>query len=197
MYPKKINDLIESFKMFPGIGQRTAERLAFSVLEMEKDNIDYFSDSIISAKYNIVRCEKCNNYSDEKICNICRNNERNKSIICIVDDPKSVFLFEKLKSFDGYYFVLDALISPLDGVGPEDIGINKLLKNLENNNYKEVLMAVKPTIEGETTSLYIKKILSDKNYVVTRIASGVPIGADIEYVDSLTLQKAIEDRRKL
>lgn len=197
MYPKKINDLIEAFKLLPGIGKRTAERLSFSLIEMDKNNVDFMVKSMQEAINGIHRCNVCNNYTDDEVCPICSDSERNKEIICIVDDPKNVFLFERLNSYKGYYFVLFGLISPIDGIGPDDIGVNKLIERINGHDFKEVLIAVKPSIEGETTSLYIKKILENYGIKVTKIASGVPMGADIEYIDSLTLQKAIEDRREV
>lgn len=196
-YPKSINNLIESFKKLPGIGEKTAERLTFSFLTMDNEVADFFSKSIIDVKASIKRCSKCNNITEEEICNICSDKSRNKNIICVVEDPKSVFLFENLGTFNGYYYVLSGLISPLDGINPEDINLDKLLKRIEEEKIEEVIVAVKPSIEGETTALYIHKILKDKNIIVTKIAHGVPLGADMEYIDSLTLEMALEDRKQI
>ena len=195
MYPETIKNLVESFKFLPGIGEKTAERLAFSVLELDDEQVEMFSSSLIEMKDKIHRCEKCNTLTDNNICSICSDLTRNEKILCVVEDSKSVFLFEKIGLFNGKYHVLDALISPLDGINPEDIGLSKLLDRIKNDKFEEIIFAFKPSIEGETTSLYIKKILDDLNIKITRLASGVPIGADMEYVDSLTLERALADRK--
>ena len=195
MYPESIRCLIESFKYLPGIGEKTAERLAFSVLNMEEEQVELFSSSLMDVINNVHKCPICNSLTDSDICSICSDPTRDSKILCIVEDSKSVFLFEKLGMFRGKYHVIDGLISPLDGVNPEDIGLNKLLDRLNEENFEEIVFALKPSIEGETTSLYIKKILEGMDIKVTRLASGLPIGADIEYVDSLTLERAINDRK--
>ena len=195
MYPETIKNLVESFKFLPGIGEKTAERLAFSVLELDDEQVEMFSSSLIEMKNKIHKCEKCNTLTDNDICSICSDLTRNEKILCVVEDSKSVFLFEKIGLFNGKYHVLDALISPLDGINPEDIGLSKLLDRIKNDKFEEIIFAFKPSIEGETTSLYIKKILADLNIKITRLASGVPIGADMEYVDSLTLERALADRK--
>ena len=195
MYPDSIRCLIESFKSLPGIGEKTAERLAFSVLDMEEEQVELFSTSLMDVINTIHKCPICNSLTDSEICSICSDSSRENKILCIVEDSKSVFLFEKLGMFRGKYHVIDGLISPLDGVNPEDIGLNKLLDRLNEEKFEEIVFALKPTIEGETTSLYIKKILEGMDIKVTRLASGLPIGADIEYVDSLTLERAINDRK--
>lgn len=197
MLPNSINDLIESFKLLPGIGAKTAERLAFSIIDMDESNIDFFSDSLVNAKKNIKHCRICNTLTDEDECYICNDKNRNNEILCVLDDSKNVFLFEKMGIFKGKYHVLDGLISPLDGINPEDIGINKLLERIKKERFKEILFAFKPSIEGETTSLYIKKILDGTEIKVTRLASGVPMGADMEYIDELTLERAMADRKEI
>lgn len=197
MYPNSIKNLIESFKFLPGIGEKTAERLAFAVLDLDDDQATFFSNSIESIKKNIHKCPICNTLTDDDFCFVCRNKLRNGDVLCVVDDTKSVFLFEKLGMFNGYYHVLDGLISPLDGINPEDIGLDKLIDRITKEKYKEIIFAFKPSIEGETTALYIKRILSDMDIVVTRLASGLPIGADMEYVDSLTLERALVDRKEI
>ncbi len=193
-YPKTINNLIESFKALPGIGSKTAERLALSVLNLEDETIALFSESLNNIKTKIKRCTVCNNITEDETCEICQNKNRNKKIICVVDEVKSVVLFEKLGSYNGLYHVLTGLISPLEGINPEDINIKDLVKRIEKEKTEEIIIAVKPTIEGETTSLYISKILENKNVKVTRIAHGIPLGADIEYIDALTLEMALENR---
>ena len=195
MYPDSIKSLIESFKCLPGIGEKTAERLAFSVLGLEDEQIELFSSSLLEVKDKIGKCVHCNTLTDSDECFVCKDPTRDSHLLCIVEDSKSVFLFEKLGMFHGKYHVLDGLISPLDGVNPEDIGLNKLLDRIQNEHFDELIFAFKPSIEGETTALYIKKILDGYNIKITRLASGLPIGADMEYVDSLTLERALSDRK--
>lgn len=197
MYPDSLKNLIESFKYLPGIGEKTAERLAFAVLEFDEDQCELFSQSLLDVKRKIKKCFICNTLTENDVCFVCSNNLRDNEILCVVDDTKSVFLFEKLGMFNGYYHVLDGLISPLDGVNPEDIGLNKLIERISKDKFKEIILAFKPSIEGETTALYIKKILSDMDVVVSRLASGLPIGADMEYVDKLTLERALIDRKEI
>ncbi len=195
MYPDSIKSLIESFKYLPGIGEKTAERLAFSVLELEEEQIEMFSSSILEVSEKIHKCPICNTLTDLEKCYICSDSTREEDLLCVVEDSKSVFLFEKLGMFHGKYHVLDGVISPLEGVNPEDIGLSKLLDRIEKEKFKEIIFAFKPSIEGETTALYIKKVLDGMNIKITRLASGVPIGADMEYVDSLTLERALKDRK--
>lgn len=197
MYPTSITNLIESFKLLPGIGEKTAERLVFSLLDMEEENIEFFADNLKELPKKIKRCERCNSITEDKICNICADDTRNNNVLCVIDDVKNIFLFEKMNVFSGRYHVLDGLISPIDGINPEDIGIEKLLERIKKEKYQEIIFAFKPSIEGETTSLYIKKVISDTNIKVTRLASGLPMGADIEYVDSLTLERALNDRTEI
>lgn len=196
-YPNTIKNLIECFRKLPGIGEKTAERLALATLHLDSNIIHLFSESLENTKRKIRRCEICNNLSEDTICDICKDTNRNHQIICVVEDPKFVSLFEKLGSFHGVYHVLDGLISPLDGINPEDIKISSLIERIDRDQIEEVIIAVKPSIEGETTSLYILKLLENKNVVVSKIAHGVPLGADMDYIDSLTLEMALEDRKKL
>lgn len=195
MYPDSIKSLVESFKYLPGIGEKTAERLAFSILELEDEQIEMFSDSLKEVKDKIHKCKECNTLTDEDLCFVCNDVTRDNKVLCVVEDTKSVFLFEKLGMFHGKYHVLDGLISPLEGINPEDIGLSKLMDRINKDKYEEIIFAFKPGIEGETTALYIKKILEDLNIKITRLATGVPMGADIEYIDSLTLERAIKDRK--
>ena len=197
MYPESLQDLIEAFKLLPGIGEKTAERLSFYILNMDSDQSAFISNSITNAKEKLHKCPICSNITDQEKCIICSSYNRDESILCIVEDCRNIFLFEKTGSYRGLYHVIDNLISPLDGINPEDIGIEKLVKRIENSRFNEIIIAVKPTIEGETTSLYIKKILEGLKIKVTRIASGIPLGADIEYIDSLTLERALVDRKEL
>lgn len=193
-YPKTILNLIECFKKLPGIGEKTAERLALSTIDMDYTMIELFSDSLRDIKTKIKRCSVCNNLSEEDECEICKDNSRNNSVLCVVEEPKNVILFEKLNIFDGYYHVLDGLISPIDGINPEDINISSLIDRVKNNEVKELILALKPSIEGETTSLYISKLLEGNDVKITKIAYGIPMGAEMDYVDSLTLELALENR---
>lgn len=193
-YPSTILNLIECLKKFPGIGEKTAERLALSLLDMEDDVLDLFSKSLKDVKTKIKRCSICNNLSEEDKCEICKNKDRNTKTICVVEEPKNVILFEKLNIFDGYYHVLDGLISPIDGINPEDINISSLIDRVKKDNVTELILALKPSVEGETTSLYISKLLEKTDVKITKIAYGIPMGAEMDYVDSLTLELALENR---
>lgn len=195
-YPKTIQNLIECFKSLPGVGEKTAERLALALLNFDEEKINLFSTSISDIKKKIKRCRICNNLSDEDECEICKNkNLRNTDVICVVEEPKNVILFEKVGTFNGLYHVLDGLISPLDGINPEDINIGSLIKRVKEEKPKEVIIALKSSIEAETTTLYIKKMLEGLDVNVTKLAQGVPIGVDMEYLDSMTLEMAFEDRK--
>ena len=195
--PESIKKMIESFKMLPGIGERTAERLAFSILEFDDEQIALFSDSINDVTNKIKKCSICNTLTENEVCKICNDNTRNNDILCVVDDVKNVFLFEKMGMFDGYYHVLDGLISPMDGINPEDIGLEKLIDRIKKNNFKEIIFAFNPSIEAETTAMYIKRILDGTDIFFSRLASGVPMGANMEYIDSLTLERALNDRKEV
>ncbi len=197
MYPSSIKNLIESFKYLPGIGEKTAERMAFAVLNLDKDQVESFASNMVEMKNNIHKCKICNNLTEDEVCNICSNESRNKKSLVVVDDPKTVFVFENLGIYKGLYHVLDGLISPIDGVNPEDVGISQLVDRVNNGNFDEIIFAFKPSIEGETTALYIKRVLSGMNIKFSRLASGVPMGADMEYVDSLTLERALSDRKEI
>lgn len=197
MYPDSIKNLIESFKYLPGIGEKTAERLAFSVLELEEEQVELFVESLSDVNEKVHKCVVCNTLTENEKCYICSDESRDNKVLCVVEDTKNVFLFEKLGMFQGKYHVLEGLISPLDGVNPEDIGLDKLIDRITNEKFEEIIFAFKPSIEGETTSLYIKRILDGLNIKTTRLASGVPIGADMEYVDSLTLERALNDRKEI
>lgn len=197
MYPKSIQNLIECFRKLPGIGEKTAERLALASLEMEEDTISKFAQSLIDSHTKIKRCKICNHLTESEVCEICSNKNRNQSLICVVEEPKNVILFEKVGSYNGVYHVLGGLISPLDGVGPDDIEINSLIKRVQEKDIQEVIIAVKPSIEGETTTLYISKLLKDKNVIVSKIAHGVPLGSDMEYIDFLTLELALSERKNI
>ena len=196
-YPTTIQNLIECFQKLPGIGEKTAERLALSTLNFEQETIDVFSESLKNTKTKIKKCSRCNNLAEDDLCEICKDDSRDAKLLCVVESPKNIMLFEKLGTFHGYYHVIDGLISPLDGINPEDIKIESLIDRIEKDKIKEVIIAVKPSIEGETTSLYILKLLEKKDVVVSKIAHGVPLGADMDYIDTLTLEMALEDRKKI
>ncbi len=195
MYPNSIKKLIESFKYFPGIGEKTAERLAFSVLSLEKEQVDDLSNNIKMIKEKVTRCKICNNLCEEEVCSICKDKDRNNELLCVVEDPKTAFSIEKLGIYNGYYHVLNGLISSFNGINPNELRLDLLIDRITKNKYKEIIIAVKQCIEGEMTSLYIKNVLNDMNIKVTRIASGIPMGADMEYIDSLTLEKAFDNRK--
>lgn len=196
-YPRTLQNLIECFQKLPGIGEKTAERLALSTLKLDQEVINVFSESLKDTKTKIKKCSICNNYSEEDTCEICRDSSREQDVLCVVEDPKNIIMFEKIGTFNGKYHVINGLISPLDGINPEDIHIPQLLERIKNEDIKEVILAVKPSVEGETTSLYISKMLANTNVLVSKIAHGVPLGADIDYVDSLTLELALENRKKI
>lgn len=193
-YPKTIKDLIECFKKLPGIGEKTAERLALSTLEIDSEVLDLFSETLKNVQTKIKRCNKCNNLSEEDLCEICKMANRDVNTICVVEDVKNVMIFEKVGTYRGLYHVLDGLISPLDGINPSDINISSLIERIKKEDIKEIILALKPSIEGETTSLYISKLLEKEDVKITKIAHGIPIGVDMEYIDTLTLEMALEDR---
>ena len=197
-YTKSLENLIDCFKMLPGIGEKNAERLAFSVLKFDDDQLNNFSKSLNDVHTKIHKCVVCNNLTeDNEKCNICNDKLRDESIICVVENTKNLVMFEKANIFNGKYHVLEGLISPLEGINPEDIKINQLINRVKDGNIKEIILALNPSMEGETTSLYISKMLEGLNLKVTKIAAGVPVGADMEYLDSITIQRALEGRTEL
>ncbi len=196
-YPDSLNELIESFKKLPGIGEKTAERLAFSVMNMDNDTVILFSNSLKNVKNKIKRCTICGNITENNICDICKNEARDNNIICVVEDAKNVISLEKMGTYNGKYHVLNGLISPMDGKGPDDISIDSLISRVKKDDIKEVIIAISPTLEGETTSLYITKLLENTKVVVSKIAYGIPMGADMEYLDPMTLSMALLNRNKV
>ena len=198
LYPKSLENAINSFKKLPGVGEKSAERYALSLLDLDEKEIEDFSKSVKEVKESIKTCSICGHLTDKDVCDICSDKNRNDNLICVVEDYKSVFMFEKTGTFNGKYHVLNGLISPIDGVYPEDINISGLVDRIgEDNKDAEIIIALKPTIEGETTTLYIKKILEKKNIKVSRLSYGIPIGVDIDYIDSLTLDRALVDRKEI
>ncbi len=193
--PKSFEHLMNSLTILPGVGEKTAERFVYSIYNNDIQEIENLSEALINFKKNIRICEKCGCLSDDNICNICLNEKRDKTTLCIVEDSKSVFFIEKTGKYNGLYHVINGLISPIDGIGPEDLNVSNLVSNRINNKIKEVIIALNPTIEGEVTSLYIKKILEKHNVKVSRLSYGIPMGTDIEYLDPIMITKAWEDRK--
>ncbi len=197
IYPNSLEKLISFYKKLPTIGEKSAERLALATIELDEDEIIDFSNDIVLAKKNLVPCKNCNNLTDQEICPICKDEGRNKSLICVIEDYKSVFSFEKAGNYNGTYHVLNGLISPMKDIKPEDINISSLVKRVEKLDNPEIILALKSSIEGETTTLYIKKIFEGKKVIISRLSYGIPMGAEIDYLDILTLDKALEDRKIL
>lgn len=197
MYPESIKQLIDSFKCLPGIGAKSAERLAFYMLDFDKEKLTNFADAICSVRDKICRCSVCGNIADCDICCICSNCNRDNSILFVVEKSKDIILFEKLAVYNGKYHVLNGLISPLDGIGPNEINLAKLIERVSLGDINEIVLAIKPSIEGETTMQYIKKLLEEFDVKVSKMATGLPIGTDIEYIDSMTLEMAIDERKNM
>lgn len=197
MYPNSLVDLIDYFKKFPGIGEKTAERLAFSVLNFNDEEVLDFSNALCNAKKNIRHCSVCGTLTENDLCFVCSDNSRSNDSILVVENSKDVFLFEKLGNYNGFYHVLGGLISPIDEIGPDDLSIDLLINRVKKNNIKEVVLAIRSGIEADTTALYIKKLLENVGVSVTRIANGIPIGADMEYIDVLTLETALNNRKEV
>lgn len=196
-YPEPISKLIDSFMKLPGIGPKTASRLAFFVLTMQEDTVLNFAKALIDAKRNLGYCSVCGNITDVDPCHICQDSQRDRSTICVVQDPKDVIAMEKMRDYHGLYHVLQGAISPMDGIGPEDINVPSLLKRLQNEEVQELILATNPTIEGEATAMYISRLVKPSGIRTTRIAHGLPVGGDLEYADEVTLSKALEGRREL
>lgn len=196
-YPESLNNLINSLKKLPSIGEKSAERLAFAIMNMDDEDINLFSSSILDVKSKIKKCSICGNITESEKCNICTNEDRDDSIICVVEDSKNIITLEKMGSYNGKYHVLNGLISPINGRGPNDIEITTLVNKVKNNKVKEVIIAISPTLEGETTALYISKLLESTNVLVSKIAYGIPMGADMEYLDPMTLSMALNNRNKI
>ena len=196
-YSTPIARLIEEFSKLPGIGRKTAQRLAFYVIAMPNEEVEIISEAILEAKTSVRYCSICANLTDQEVCNICKDKRRDPSVICVVEDPRDVVAMEKTKEFHGYYHVLQGVISPLEGVGPEEIRIKELLARLASDEVKEIILATNPNIEGEATAMYLAKLLKPMGINITRIAYGIPVGGDLEYADEITLSKALEGRRKL
>ena len=196
-YSTSIEKLIESFEKLPSIGHKTATRLAFHMLNLNEESTKEFINSIIEAKKNLKYCSKCFNITETDPCPICSSPKRDQSTICVVEDVKDVVAMEKTHEFKGVYHVLHGSISPMNGIGPEDIKIKELLERLRDTDVKEIIIATNPRVEGEATAIYLSKLIKPIGIKVTRIAHGIPVGGDLEYTDEVTLSKALEGRREL
>ncbi len=197
-YPEAISRLIESFTKLPGIGPKTAVRLAFHVLDMEEDDVLMFGKALVSAKRDIAYCSVCGNITDQDPCYVCTDKHRNRTIVCVVQDSRDVIAMEKMRDYQGLYHVLHGAISLMEGIGPEDINVSSLLTRLQADEaITEVILATNPNIEGEATAMYLSRLLKPTGIRITRIAHGLPVGGDLEYADEVTLSRAMEGRREL
>lgn len=196
-YPRPLGKLINELSKLPGIGGKTAQRLAFHILSMEDREAEGLANSILEAKQTMKYCSVCGNLTDHDPCSICEDQTRRQDVICVVESPRDVMAMERIKEFDGLYHVLHGAISPMDGVGPEDINLKQLIVRLQNSDVKEIILATNPNIEGEATAMYIARLIKPSGIKVSRIANGIPVGGDLEYADEVTLLKAMEGRREL
>lgn len=194
-YSEPIARLIEAFSKLPGVGRKTAQRFAFHVINMPQEEVKTLAEAILSVKQNLTYCKVCCNISDKEICSICESPHRSDAILCVVEDPRDVAAMERTKEFDGKYHVLHGTISPMDSITPDMLKIKELVQRMGSEQIKEVIMATNPTIDGEATAMYIARLLKPFGVKVTRIAHGLPVGADIEYADEMTISKALENRR--
>ena len=197
IYSPSIEKLIEAFERLPSIGHKTAARLAFHMLNSSEEEINNFVNAITNAKKNLKYCSKCFNISDTDPCIICSNPKRDESIICVVEHVRDIIAMERTHEFNGVYHVLHGSISPMNGVGPEDIKVKELLARLTDGKVKEIILATNPRVEGEATAMYLSKLIKPLGIKVTRIARGIPVGGDLEYTDEITLMQALEGRREL
>jgi len=195
-YSPSIEKLIESFEKLPSIGHKTAVRLAFHMLDLNEEDTNSFINSILNAKANLKYCNSCYNISDTDPCPICSSPKRDGSVICVVEDVRDIMAMERTHEFKGVYHVLHGTISPMNGIGPEDIKIKELLNRIGSGDIKEIIIATNPRVEGEATAIYLSKIIKPLGIKVTRIAHGIPVGGDLEYTDEITLSKALEGRRE-
>ena len=196
-YPKPLNKLINELSRLPGIGGKTAQRLAFHILSMSDGDAFRLSDSIREAKEQMRYCSVCGNLTDVDPCAICSDTDRDPSVICVVESPRDVIAMEKIREFKGYYHVLHGTISPMDGIGPDDINLKSLVLRLQDERVQELIIATNPTIEGEATAMYIARLIKPSGIKVSRIAHGIPVGGDLEYIDEVTLLRALEGRVEL
>ena len=197
VYTGPITRLIEEFSKLPGVGRKTAQRLAFHIINMNTNDVEALSKAIIDAKREIRYCSICCNITDTDPCSMCSNKSRDSSVICVVEDPRDVAAMERTREFKGQYHVLNGVISPMDGIGPDMLKIKELIQRIGNQEDKEIIMATNPTIEGEATAMYIARLVKPMGIKVTRIAHGLPVGGDLEYADEVTISKALEGRREI
>ncbi len=197
LYIKSIENLLNEFRKLPGIGPKSAKRIVFFLLNLSSDQIAKFSRSMIEMKEKARFCKDCFNLTEEETCQICRDQSRNRKQICIVEEVSDVVVIEKTGQYQGLYHVLGGLLSPIENIGPDDIRIPRLVQQIRKGSVEEVIMALNPTVEGESTAMYIKKILLPAEVRITRLASGLPVGGDLEYADEVTIGRAITDRREL
>ncbi|SFE66244.1 recombination mediator RecR [Peptostreptococcus sp. D1] len=196
-YSEPIDRLINELSKLPGVGRKTAQRLAFHIINMDSNDINALAKALVDVKNEIKYCKICCNIADSEICSICSNQHRDSSMICVVEDPRDVAAMERTKDYNGKYHVLNGVISPMDGVGPEMLKIKELISRLGTGEVKEIIMATNPTIEGEATAMYISRLVKPMGIKVTRIAHGLPVGGDLEYADDVTISKAMEGRREI
>lgn len=196
-YPKPLVRLINEMSKLPGIGSKTAQRLSFYILSLEDKEAEQLANAILTAKKEMKYCSVCGNLTDEDPCGICSDPSRNAETICVVESPKDVMAMERIREYNGLYHVLHGVISPMEGIGPEDINLMSLLKRLQTTDVKELIIATNPNIEGEATAMYIARLIKPSGIKVSRIAHGIPVGGDLEYADEVTLLKAMEGRREL
>lgn len=197
MYIEPIEILSEKFRRLPGVGKKSAVRMAFSVLELSNEEAEAFAEAILDAKRRVRLCSICGNMTDSDICAVCSDEERDRSVVCVVEDSRDVIAFERVREYNGLYHVLGGAISPLAGVGPNDLTTEQLIRRVKEGEIKEVIIATNPNVEGETTAMYISKLLSQLGVKITRLAYGVPVGGNLEYADEVTLNRAIEGRREI
>lgn len=196
-YPRPLAKLINEMSKLPGIGSKTAQRLAFHILSLEDKEAEQLAQAILTAKKEMRYCSVCGNLTDMDPCAICSDSSRDGDVICVVESPKDVMAMERIREFNGLYHVLHGVISPMEGIGPEDINLMSLLKRLQSSDVKELIVATNPNIEGEATAMYIARLIKPSGIKVTRIAHGIPVGGDLEYADEVTLLKAVEGRREI
>ena len=195
VYPSNLANVINYFRKFPGIGEKSAERLALFVINMSSEDVNSFAASMIDSKLNLHPCSICGHITDKEICDVCSDEKRNKNLICVLEDYKSVFAFERAGNFNGVYHVLNGLISPLNDINPEDINIASLEKRIKGLDNPEIIIALKSSMEGDTTTLYIQKKLEKENVSISRLSYGIPMGAEIDFLDEITLDRALHDRK--
>lgn len=189
--------LIEQFERLPGVGKKSAQRLAFHVLNLPREKAVAFAEAIIEAKEKIRKCDVCQNLTDTELCPICRDGARDLTIVCVIESPRDILAFERTKEYKGLYHVLHGLISPMDGIGPEQLHIKELISRINKGGLEEVIMATNPTVEGEATAAYLARLLKPLGVKVTRLAYGIPVGGNLEYADEITLYRALEGRSEL